>query len=118
MKKNLLFFVPSAIICALLFMLRVTGMPAHIAISVVGLVLMLALTVLTKKTWKIPVLEVLMRASYLVALVSGIVLMKVSGVAALPIIHKLSAALFAILLVVIFVHKMIKKNSKDGADAR
>jgi len=110
MKKNLLFFIPSAIVCALLFMLRVTRMPAHIAISFVGLVLLIALTVLTKNTWKIPVLEIIMRVSYLAALVSGIVLMKVSGVAALPVIHKLSAVLFAILLVVLFVQKIMKKH--------
>ena len=112
MKKNLLFFVPSAIVCALLFMLRLTQMPAHIGISVAGLVLMVVLTVLTKNTWKIPPMEVIMRAMYLIALVTGIVLVKVSSIAAVAVIHKLSAVLFAVLLVVVFVHKAVCKAKK------
>ena len=112
MKKNLLFFVPSAVICAILFMLRITHMPVHIAVSVVGLVLMVVLTVLTKNTWKIPALEVVMRAMYLIALVSGVLLMKIAGVAALAVVHKLSAALFAVLLIVVFVHKAVRKDAK------
>lgn len=112
MKKNLLFFIPSAVICAVLFMLPVTGMPAHIAVSLIGLALMVVLTVLTKNTWKIPALEVIMRAMYLIALVSGIALMKVSGIAALPVVHKISAALFAVLLVVVFVQKAVCKKTK------
>ena len=112
MKKNLMFFIPSAVVCAVLFLLRVTGMPAHIAVSFIGLALMVVLTVLTKNTWKIPALEVIMRAMYLIALVSGIALMKVSGIAALPVVHKISAALFAVLLVVVFVQKAVCKKTK------
>ena len=112
MKKNLLFFIPSAVICVLLFLLRCTGMPAHIALSVIGLVLMVVLTVLTKNTWKLPALEVVMRAMYLIALVTGIVLMNVSGIAALSVVHKISAALFAVLLVIVFVHKATRKENK------
>jgi hypothetical protein len=39
-------------------------------------------------------------------------MMKVHGVAALGIVHKAGAALFAILLVVMFVHKLITKKAK------
>ena len=112
MKKNLLFFVPSAVICVLLFMLKVTSLPAHIGISVAGLLLMLVLTVLTKSTWKIPALEVIMRVCYLAALVTGVIIMKASEVAALAVVHKISAALFGVLLVVVFVHKAVSKSAK------
>ena len=111
MKKNLLFFIPSAVICALLFLLRVTGMTGHIAISVIGLVMMVALTVLTRKDWKIPAAEILMRVSYLAALITGIVLMNVSGVAAIAIVHKIAATLFGVLLVLVFVHKTVAKKN-------
>ena len=49
MKKKVLFLVPMIIVAALLFMLRATGMKAHIAVSVVGLTLLIAYTVATKK---------------------------------------------------------------------
>lgn len=111
MNKNLLFFIPSAIICALLFLLRYTGMTAHIAISVAGLLILVVLTLLTRKDWKLPVVEILMRTCYLVALVSGIVLMNIHTIPVLSIVHKLSAVLFATLLTFVFVHKLVAKES-------
>ena len=56
MKKKVLFLIPMIIVAVLLFMLRATGMAAHIAVSVVGLVLLIAYTVATKKEWKNPAL--------------------------------------------------------------
>ena len=93
------------LIGALLFLLRATGMTAHIAISVIGVLALIAYTVLTKKEWKIPALEILMRAFYGIALITGIVIMNVHGIAALAIIHKLSAVLFMALLIVLLVTK-------------
>ena len=107
MKKDMIFAPILLVIGILLFLLRATGMTAHIAISVIGIVVMIAYTVLTKKDWKIPALEIVMRACYGIALITGVVLMNVHGVAALAIVHKASAALFAVLLVVLFVHKLI-----------
>ena len=49
MKKNLLFVIPMIIVTVLLFMLRITKMPVHIAISVIGLLILVAYTVATKK---------------------------------------------------------------------
>ena len=59
MKKKLLFLIPMIIVAVLLFMLRATGMTAHIAVSIVGLVLLIAYTVATKKEWKNPALKIL-----------------------------------------------------------
>ena len=112
MKKDLIFAPIMLIIGILLFMLRTTGMTAHIIISVVGVAVLAAYTVAAKKGWKIPLLEVIMRALYAVALVSGIVIKIVHGIPALGIIHKASAALFVVLLIVIFVHKLIVKKAK------
>lgn len=111
MKKDLLFFIPSAIICALLFLLRYTGMNAHIAISAAGLLLLVVFTLLTRKGWKLPVAEILMRVCYLIALASGILLMSVRSIPVLSIVHKLSAVLFATLLTFVFVHKLVAKES-------
>jgi hypothetical protein len=96
----------------LLFLLRTTGMTAHIIISVLGLVTLVVYAIATKKEWKLPALEVLMRVFYGIALITGIVMMKVHGIAALGIVHKVGAALFALLLVVLFVHKLVAKKAK------
>ena len=113
MKKKLLFLIPMIIVSVLLFMLRATGMKVHIAVSVVGLVLLAAYTLATKKEWKNPALEVLSRVCYGIAIITGVVLMNVHGIVAFSIIHKISAVLFAILLVVCEIQKIIKKQQGD-----
>ena len=111
MKKDLIFAPAMLLVGILLFLLRATGMTAHIVISVIGVLVLIAYTVLTKKDWKVPVLEVLMRVFYGVALITGIVIMNVHGIAALAIIHKASAALFVVLLAVLFVMKLCRKKA-------
>ena len=105
MKKDMIFAPAMLVIGILLFLLRFTGMTAHIAISVIGILVLIAYTVLTKKEWKIPALEIVMRAFYGVALITGIVIMNVHGIVALAIIHKVSAVLFLALLVVLLASK-------------
>ena len=107
MKKDLIFTPAILLIGVLLFLLRATGMTAHIAISVVGLLVLIAYAVLTKKDWKIPALEILMRAFYGVALITGIVIMNVHGIVALAVIHKVSAVLFMALIIVLLTHKVV-----------
>ena len=109
MKKKLLFLIPVIIAMVLLFMLRATGMKVHIAVSVIGLVLLIVYTVATKKEWKKPALEILQRVCYGIALITGVVLMNVHGIAVVSIIHKVSAVLFAVLLAATEIHKAIKK---------
>ena len=109
MKKNLLFIIPMIVVAVLLFMLRTTGMKVHIAVSVIGLVLLIVYTLATKKEWKCPVPEIIQRVFYAIALITGVVLMNVHGIAAISIIHKISAVLFAILLIVCEIQKVIKK---------
>lgn len=107
--KNLLFFIPLVVIATLLSMLKTTGMTAHIAISVIGLVLLVVYALTTKKTWKCPALEVLHRVFYAVALITGVVIMNVSGIAAVTLVHRISATLFTVLFAVTEVYKIIKK---------
>ena len=109
MKKKMLFLIPMIIVAILLFMLRATGMKVHIAVSVVGLVLLVAYTLATKKEWRNPPLEILQRVFYAVALITGVVLMNVHGIAAIGIVHKVSAVLFVIFLLDTEIHKAIKK---------
>ena len=110
MKKDLIFAPAMLLIGVALFLLRATGMTAHIAISVIGVLVLLAYTVLTKKQWKIPALEIVMRACYGIALITGIVIMNVHGIAALALIHKVSAVLFLALLVVLLVSKVVSNK--------
>lgn len=109
MKKNLLFVIPLILVAILLFMLRATGMKVHIAVSVVGLALLIAYTLATKKDWRNPALEILQRVCYAVALITGVILMNVHGIVVISVIHKISAVLFAILLADTEIHKAIKK---------
>lgn len=110
MKKDFIFSTALLLIGILLFLLRATGMTAHIVISVVGILVLAAYTVVTKKQWKIPGLEIAMRACYGIALISGIIIMNVRGIAAFSVVHKAGAALFVILLVFLLIHKLATKK--------
>ena len=106
MKKDLIFAPIMLVIGILLFLFRVTGMTAHIAISVVGILVLAVYTAATKKEWKTPALEILMRAFYGIALITGAIVLA-TDVAALAVVHKVCAALFVILLIVLFVKKLL-----------
>ena len=112
MKKDLIFGPALILVAVALCLLKLTGMTAHIAISVAGILVLAVYTVLTKKEWKIPALEIIMRACYGIALISGIVIKNVRGITALSIAHKVSAVLFMALIIVLLVHKLStnKKN--------
>ena len=114
MKKDLIFAPSMLLVGAALFLLRFTGMPAHIAISVVGVLILAVYTALTKKEWKIPALEIVMRAFYGIALITGIVIMNVHGIVALAVIHKVSAVLFLALIVVLLVTKAVSNKKVNG----
>ena len=114
MKKDLIFAPIMLLIGVLLFLLRATGMPAHIVISVIGVLALIAYTVLTKKEWKIPALEILMRAFYGVALITGIVIMNVHGIVALALIHKVSAVLFLQCLWFCLYPRQLQIRKHDG----
>ena len=111
MKKDLIFAPILLVVGVLLGLLKVTGMPVHIALSIVGVIVLVVYTILTKKDWKIPALEIGLRACYGIALISGIVL-KIEYFVALGIIHKIFAILFVVALVVLFIHKLIKRKNK------
>lgn len=112
MKKDLIFAPALLLIGVLLFLLSATGMTAHIAISVIGVFVLIAYTVLTKKNWKTPALEIIMRACYGIALITGIVIKNVDGIAALSVIHKASAVLFMVLMIILLTFKAVT-NKKD-----
>ena len=107
MKKDLIFASIMLVIGILLFLFKATGIAVHIAVAVIGIFALAVYTAATKKEWKIPALEVIMRAFYGIALVTGVIVLKLKDIVALEIAHKASAALFVVLLVVLFVHKLI-----------
>ena len=110
MKKDIIFTSAMLLIVALLFALRATGMTGHIVIAIAGVLALAAYTAATKKNWKIPALEIITRGFYGIALISGIVIMNVHGIAALAIIHKVCAVLFAVLAIVLLIHKAIVRK--------
>ena len=110
MKKDLIFAPIMLLVGVALFLLRFTGISAHIAISIVGILVLAAYTVATKKEWKIPALEIIMRAFYGIALITGIVIMNVHGIVALAIIHKVSAVLFTALVIALLSYKLASKK--------
>ena len=105
MKKDLIFAPILLLIGVALCLLQWTGLTAHIVISVVGVLALIVYTVLTKKEWQIPALEIVTRVFYGVALITGVVIMNVPGVSALVIVHKVSAILFLALLVALLAGK-------------
>ena len=114
MKKDLIFAPIMLAVGVALFLLKATGLPVHIAVSVLGMFVLAIYTATTKKGWKIPPLEIIMRICYGIALITGPVVMKIKDILALQIVHKASAALFVVLLIVLFVHKLIvNKKVKD-----
>ena len=108
MTKNGRFLIAMAVVTLLLFLLRMTGLAAHIIVSLLGLAIMIPFTLKTKNEWTKAPLEILMRVMYLVAIVTGGALMKVYGVAVLGLVHKIGAALFLVLLLVLYVPKCRK----------
>ena len=111
MKKHIIFASVLLVVAVLLGLLKTTGMTAHIIISIVGAIALVAYTVTTKKDWNIPALEIAMRASYGVALLSGI-LLKIKYIAVVGILHKIFAAAFIVALIAVFIEKFIAKKSK------
>ena len=112
MKKDLIFAPAMLVIGVLLFMLRLTGMPVHIGVSVAGVFVLVAYAVLTKKEWKLPALEIAMRAMYGIALITGVVIINVAGLTLVVVIHKICAALFTIALIGLFAHKFVTAKKK------
>jgi drug/metabolite transporter (DMT)-like permease len=107
MKKDLIFAPIMLAVGILLFLFEATGTMVHIAVAVIGIFALAIYTAATKKEWKIPALEILTRVFYGVALLTGPVVLKLDDMMALQIAHKASAALFVVLLLVVFVHKLI-----------
>lgn len=104
MKKiNVVSFIAVIASFVGLVLLSVTGMKVHIAISIIALAIMVVCTILDKKNWKKPALEIVYRLAYLITLITGIVMIKAQIAGALSIIHKITAAAFVILFVVNFV---------------
>ena len=104
MKKDLIFAPSLLAIGILLFLLKATGMTLHIIVSVIGVLTLIAYSVTTKKDWKNIPLEIAPRASYGIALLTGIII-KITYVPALAVIHKIFAVLFMALIVVLVTYK-------------
>lgn len=105
-------FTPAMLLVGVaLFLLKATGIVAHIAISVVGLLVLVVYAVFTKKSWKLPALEIIMRVFYGIALITGVMIMNIHGIAVLSILHKASAAMFVVMLAVLFGFKLFNKKN-------
>ena len=111
MKKDLIFTPIMLIIGVLLFLLSKTGLLAHMIISVLGIIVLIAYTIVSKKTWKNVKLEIIMRAFYGIAFISGVVI-KIKSIQAVAIIHKACGALFVLMLIVLLVYKFIVTKNK------
>ena len=111
MKKDMIFAPVMLLIAIALFLYGATGLAAHIIISVVGILVLAVYTSATRKEWKTPALEIAMRAFYGIALITGFVA-NATEILALDIVHKVSAALFVVLLIVLFVTKVVANKKK------
>ena len=62
---------------------------------------------ITKKEWNFPALEIIMRAFYGIALITGIVILNVKSIVAFNIVHKISAVLFLASIIVLVTSKLL-----------
>ena len=108
MTKNRFFLISMIAVCVALFLLRFTGITAHIIVSVIGLAIMIPISIKTFPTWKLPALEIIMRIMYFLTIISGGILINVHNVVALSVGHKITAVLFVILLLVLYIPKWNK----------
>ena len=109
--KQKLFYFAMLLISVLLFLLRLTGIGVHIALSVVGVLLLVVYAIKCRKEWHLPAAEIALRILFAVAFISGIVLMTPAYSSALSIVHKISAAASTVLLLVLYVPTLIKKEN-------
>ena len=109
-KLNIISFIAIILSFIGLALLRVTGMTGHIVISIIALIIMIICVALGKKSWKNPALEIVYRVFYLIALITGIVMVAASISGAVSIVHKIAAVIFVILYIVNFV--LSKKEKK------
>ena len=107
MKKDMIFAPAMLLICILLSLAETTGKIAHIAISVVGILVLIAYTVLTKKEWKNPAMEIITRVCYGLALISGVVYKIFEDVTAVGIAHRVTSGAFMALFVWLFLKKLL-----------
>ena len=114
MKKDLIFAPIMLVVAVMLFLFEATGVAVHVAIAIAGILALAVYTAATKKGWKIPALEIIMRVCYGIALITGVVVLKLEDILALQIAHRVGAALFVVLLVVLFVHKLIVNKKSNN----
>lgn len=110
MKKDFIYVSVLLAVVIVTLLLKATGLAVHIMASVIGMLALAAYTAVTKKEWKLLALEIIMRVFYGVALITGIVVMNASHIVVLQIAHRASVAMFVVLLVVLFAHKLINKK--------
>lgn len=108
--KNKLFLPLMLLVSIALFLFRLTGLPAHVAVSVIGAVIMIAFAVMMRGESKKPVLDIIVRVLFALAFVSGVLVMRIHGVLALAIAHKVFAALFVVMLLVVYIPRMLRKQ--------
>lgn len=101
-KLNVISFVAIVLSIIGLVLLKVTGMTGHIVISVAALAIMVVCAILDRKNWKLPALEIAYRLAYLIALITGIVMLQARIFGAVSLAHKIAAGVFAALYVANF----------------
>ncbi len=103
MNKRLILFIGAVLTCVALFLLRFTTMSGHIAISIAATLVLILYTIADKKNWKIPVLEIVLRISFGIAMISGVVMKAGVYNSGISIAHKITAALYLLVLVITFI---------------
>ncbi|MDO4739813.1 MAG: hypothetical protein Q4A66_04020 [Eubacteriales bacterium] len=111
MNKNAIYLISMLVVLAALFLFRMTGLTAHIVLSVIGLVLSVVFTAATRKEWTMPALEIAMRVLFVLAFISGLLLVKGVNAPIIGVLHKVFPVLFAVLLVALNAKKAFAKKA-------
>lgn len=116
MIGTILYTIIMLIISVLLFALKFTGMKIHIVLGILACIITIVYTLLIRKeikeySKKSIVIEVAMRVFLAIALITGFLLKPFGTIVFISIIHKASAVVFAILLLLVNIKKIfIKQN--------
>lgn len=111
MKKDLIFAPALLLVGVVLFSLKMTGLPVHIAVAFIGALILAAYTALCRRDWNFPAIEIGMRAAYGVTLVLGVVI-KIRYVAALAVLHRLGGVLFVLSVLLLLLSKVILSKKR------
>lgn len=116
-KKEKLFMAISTVICALLFLQRLTGEIGHVVFGAILIIMVLVhmcrqITKMKHKKMGVQTVDWVLMAALAVLCVTGMLLRPLQGMLIIKILHKLAAVIFVSGMIVhILQHRKIQRET-------